>query len=473
MQNQSASVSGTGSVTAEWVLEEFAGAQLPDKRLIRRAQILMTQFGQQPTATIPQACGHWSAGKAAYRFFDNEAILPEQLLAPHARATVRRMTGHSVVLAVQDTTTLNYSAHRQTKGLGPIGGNADKTIGLCLHCTLAVSTEGEALGVLAARTWARDAAQFGSSRQSKLRNGKPVREKESQKWLESLAMCQQLVRENPGLSLVNVADREADIYEMFADALAGPVGVHVLVRMQHNRQLLDQQRRVWKLLQQQPVVGKMQVQLPRKTGVAARTATLGIRFATVQIQAPCLKADQPSLTLCAIQASEEFAPKGHTPILWRLLTTLPVSTAEQAMEKVKWYAQRWQIEVLHKVLKSGCRIEQRQLETAARLKRVLMLDLIVAWRVMQLSKGARQKPQADCAQWLEPTEWAVLFCYFNPGMKPPVQPPTLREAVRWIGQLGGFLARKSDGEPGPIVLWRGLQRLNDLSATWKLLKNCG
>jgi len=128
---------------------------------------------------------------------------------------------------------------------------------------------------------------------------------------------------------------------------------------------------------------------------------------------------------------------------------------------------------MHKVLKSGCKVEQRQLESAARLKRILIMDLIVAWRVMLLGQAARERPQESADQWLLDSEWKVLWAYMNPNQPLPQQAPRLRQAVRWIGQLGGFIGRKSDGEPGPIVLWRGLQRLNDLARTWEMLKNVG
>ena len=302
------------TVPAAWAVHELAGAGLPDQRLLKRAHLIMTQLGERPAASLPQACGGWSQTKAAYRFLDNDAVNPQALLAAHTQATVGRMQDHAVVLALQDTTTLNYSAHPQTEGLGPIGNNRDQTIGLWLHSTLAVSVGGEPLGMLSAAALARDPRRFGSSRQAQRRNRQPIAEKESQ---------------------------------------------------------------------------------------------------------------------------------------------------------------RWQIEVLHKTLKSGCQVERRQLETAERLRRVLMLDLIVAWRVMHLCKGAREKPADSVRTWLEESEWTVLFCYFNRGRKASVRPPTLRQAVRWIGRLGGFLARRSDGEPGPTVLWRGLQRLQDLAQAWMLLNNCG
>jgi hypothetical protein len=331
------------------------------------------------------------------------------------------------------------------------------------------------LGILAAAVEARDQRTFGRSRQSMQRNRMAIQDKESQRWLDSLSVCQKAAPSCGATLLVNIADREGDIYELFAQALAPAAcpAAHLLVRVQHNRQVEGAAGKLWEHLSYQPLAGRVQVKVPRRPDQAARMTPLQIRYSEVTVRAPCLKETQPSLKLWAIEAREEHPPKGQAPILWRLLTTLPVHTAGHAIQRVRWYTQRWQIEVLHKVLKSGCKIEQRQLQTAARLKRVLMLDLMVAWRVMLLSKTARETPEASAGQWLLESEWQVLWCYMNAGQKPPLNAPHLRQAVRWIGQLGGFIGRKSDGEPGPIVLWRGLHRLSDLARTWEALKNVG
>ena len=153
-----------------------------------------------------------------------------------------------------------------------------------------------------------------------------------------------------------------------------------------------------------------------------------------------------------------------------MLTTLPVDLAEQAAEKVGWYAQRWQIEVLHKVLKSGCQIEQRQLETAQRLERVLAVDLVVAWRILALCKAARELPDDPVSHWLPQAQWQALVCYVHRQTTPPENVPSVQEAVRWIAQLGGFLARKNDGPPGTKTLWRGLQQLNAMTDMWQLFQ---
>ena len=455
------------SFSTDWASHELAQAQLPDQRLVRRLMKIATDFAQRPTAAIPQACGTWGRTKAAYRFFDNEAVAPEAILAAHVQATVQRMQAHPVVLCVQDTTTLNYSTHRQTRGLGPISNNRDKTLGLFLHATLALTPAGQPLGLLQAQTWARSGRHFGRS--SHQRNRTPRAQKESQKWLDSLSACQALAPQCAGTTLINVADREGDLYDLFQQSLAHRAAppVELLVRAQHNRQVAHPQKSLWDFLAAQRPQARLQIQVPRKDGQPGRLATLTIRFTPVTLRPPCLKEDQPPIRLWAVEAREVRPPKGAKPICWRLLTTLPVTTVEAAVEKVRWYALRWQIEIIHKVLKSGCQIEQRQLETTARLRRVLMVDLIVAWRVLSLCKAARQTPQAPASDWFSGDEWRALWCYHHERPCPPRRSPTLRQAVRWIAQWGGFLARRSDGEPGPIVVWRGLHELQAITAAWR------
>jgi hypothetical protein len=324
------------------------------------------------------------------------------------------------------------------------------------------------LGFLHSAVRARTRAH-GTAQQ---RHRKPVAQKESRKWLDSLSACQQLAPHCPNTTLVNVADREGDLYELFAQALIPTDGprVHLLVRSRHNRQLADQDRRLWDTVSRTRSAGTLQVRVGRRGEQPSRLATLQVRFRQVLLAAPGRKADQPPLTLWALEARELRPPSGVSPIRWQLLTTLPVTTLAEAGERIGWYALRWQIEVLHKVLKSGCQIEQRQLETAARLERVLAVDLVVAWRLLALCKAARDQPDAAVSAWLSQAEWEALWCHVHQRTTPPQTPPSVRRAVRWIAQLGGFLGRKSDGEPGPVTLWRGLHRLHDLAAMWRLCR---
>jgi hypothetical protein len=163
----------------------------------------------------------------------------------------------------------------------------------------------------------------------------------------------------------------------------------------------------------------------------------------------------------AVLAREDAPPPGVTPIEWLLLTTVTVETPQDADERVSWYECRWVIEEYHRVLKSGCRAEDRQLKTLEGLRRCLSVDAIVAWRILFLTKAARACPDLPCTEVMREEEWQVLFVMTHPGTPLPPSPPSLREAVRGIAALGGFLGRKGDGEPGSITLWRGYRRLSD------------
>lgn len=452
---------------AAWALAEFGHAELGDDRRTARLLMIATAFAQQPTAPIPQACGPGPATQGAYRFFENEDIDPEAIREAHQEATLQRVRQVPIVLALQDTSSLNYSTHPETKGLGPIGTRRQKIIGLFLHSTLAVTPSGQPLGLLHTAVRARDPKAAGAARQ---RHRKPTAEKETQKWLDSLSACQAVAAQCPQTLVVNVMDREGDCYDVFAQGQAAPTDAcaHLLVRSKHNRRLADADTRLWDHVARRRSAGRLQVRVGRRGQQPARLATLAIRFCPVTLPAPTRRAGQPPLQLWALEAREQRPPPGVTPIVWHLLTTLPITSLAEACEKVGWYAQRWQIEVIHKVLKSGCRIEQRQLETAARLERSLAVDQVVAWRLLALCKAGREQPEAAVSAWLSQAEWEALWCHVHQRPTPPRTPPTVREAVRWIAQLGGFMARKSDGEPGPITLWRGLHRLHDLTNMWRL-----
>ena len=454
---------------APWVIAEFGHVELGDDRRTDRLLMIATAFAQQPTSPIPQSCGPGPAIQGAYRFFENEEIDPEAIREAHHQATLERVKRVPIVLALQDTSTLNYTTHPQTEGLGPIGTRRQKIIGLLMHSTLAVTPSGQPLGLLHTAVHARNPKAVGCAQQ---RHAKSTAEKESQKWLDSLSACQQLAAQCPDTLLVNVADREGDLYDLFAQALAPTEDprVHLLVRSKHDRKLVDEDGLLWETVGQRRAAGQIKVRVGRRGEQPARLATLSIRFAPVTLQAPTRKAGQPALKLWAIEARELCVPKGSSPIVWRLLTTLPVTTVKQARECVGWYAQRWQIEVIHKVLKSGCRIEQRQLQTATRLERVLAVDQVVAWRTLALCKAAREQPNEAVSAWLSQAEWQALWCHVHQSTTSPKTPPSVRQAVRWIAQLGGFMARKGDGEPGPITLWRGLAQLNNLTAMWRLFK---
>lgn len=445
-----------------WVAKELSGVDLGDKRLEARCVRIVESLAAQPTASVPEACGSWAATKATYRFWDSRAVSAEAIRAGHRQVVVERIAEQSTVLLIQDTTDLNYTHHPGTKGLGYLDVPTQR--GLKVHSTLAATVEGVPLGLVHQEVWTRDPAQLGISNR---RSQRETKEKESQRWLTALAASQEAIPAD--VSTVTVADREADIY----DFLAAPrrPGAHLLIRGAHNRLVSHEARYLWKAIRQSPIRGECTIELQRKEDRPARWAALTVRYQTLEVQPPRNRAGRRLLQPVPVQAilvEEENPPVGEEAVCWLLLTTLPVTDLADAMRAVHWYSLRWLVERYNFALKSGCRVEQLQLETADRLQRALATYAIVAWRLLWLTYEARQRPEIPCDVVLQTHEWQALYCAIHKTPEPPATPPTLREATLWIARLGGFLGRRHDGHPGVRTIWRGLRRLSDIASTWEL-----
>ena len=452
-------------VANDWAEEEFSGVQLGDNRRVNRLITIARDFYARPNANIPQACGSRAKTKAAYRFLENSVNTMEKIHKSHYEATVNRIGKEKVVLAVQDTTTLNYCTHPATENLGLIGFRENGGIGLIVHDTMAFNAEGTPLGVVDVQCWARDPAEFGKKH---LRHQYGIEQKESNKWLKSFKAVAEAQRQCSETTLISVGDREADIYELFHLALSESKNPKLLVRGEHNRLLADGQGRLYEYISSKEMAGVQTVHVPRKKKQPAREAKLGVRFAEVKLQPPHRKKGLGELTIFAIVAEEIEAPEGVEGLKWILLTTCEVKTFEQAVEKLRWYCIRWGIEIYHRTLKSGCKIEQRQLGSAERIESCLAIDMVVAWRIYHLTKLGREVPDMPCTVFFEDAEWKALVAYKTQNPIPPEKPLTLREAIHMAASLGGFLGRKSDGEPGTQTLWLGLQRLDDITEMWKV-----
>jgi hypothetical protein len=457
---------GLGSAAgADWAQQELGRAKLGDARLQARLIGLARDFYAKPRAQIPQACGTRAKAKAAYRFFDHEHTSMDAILQSHYQASAQRASGEAVVLAVQDTTSLNYDAQPAIENLGPIGARADAWFGLLVHDTMAFSVSGLPLGLIDVQCWARDANQFGKKHK---RRELPIEDKESYKWLKSVQAAARLQACLPHTSVVSVGDREADVFELFDHTRSLPHAPKLLIRAEQNRALTQEQGKLWEHLRAHPIAGYQQLQLPRRGSRAARMVKLAISYACVELKPPQRKASLTALRLWAVFAREIDAPANATALEWMLLTTCPVASFEAAIEKLAWYTQRWGIEVYHRTLKSGCQIEARQLGNADRIEACLAIDLVVAWRIMHLSKLGREHPDVPCTLYFSDTEWKALLTFVNRNPEVPAEPPSLREATRLVAGLGGFLGRKCDGEPGTQTLWLGLQRLDDITAMYQV-----
>ena len=454
----------TGALEQEldWAVQEFGDAQLGDARRTARLVELARALGAQPEASLPQALDA-AALKAAYRFFDNDGVEHEAMLAAHVRSTYARARELPVILAAQDTTYVDYAAHPHTQGLGPTneaGGH-----GLLVHQSVAFSPEGLPLGVLSQQIWARDPGQRG---QRHTRRARPIEDKESHKWLRGLEAAAALKASGFEGHVVSVGDREADIYEVFLAAQAQ--GVQLLVRAAWDRRLSGPQAHLWAALAAAPMLGHTQVDVPRNPTRAARSAEVELRAAAVTLIAPRSRRELGPVSIHALWAIERDAPPGIEPLEWMLLSSLPIDSEARALQTLQWYRCRWQIEVFHRVLKSGCRIEQRQLESIERLQRLLALYAVIAWRVLYATMLARAVPQMPATVLLKTEEWEALYCRIHFTPIPCATAPPLRQAVRWIATLGGFIGRASDSEPGATTLWRGFQHLIHITDMYQIMK---
>ena len=377
------------------------------------------------------------------------------ILNSHRDAVVRRARTCTSILAIQDTTELDFTDRPATTGLGYI--NQSEHQGIKVHSCFAVSDEGEPLGLLDQYCWNRVHRTGSSQHKRKL----PIEKKESNRWLVSAKTAEVDLASH--VQVVHIGDREADIFELFAQPRSA--NSELLIRAVHNRKIKHELNYLIPTIEQASIVSTRAVELTRNPSRAARHAQLQLRAMQVTIKVPRNGVSNASLkpqSLNALLVEECEAPTdGGSPIRWLLLTSLPIDTPEQAWQCVEWYRYRWLIERFHYTLKSGCKIEALQLKSKARLLKALATYSIVAWRLMWLTHRARLTPNVACDDVLEAVEWRLLRRKFMPKSRSR-KPPTLRQAIIWIAQLGGFLARKGDGEPGLKTLWRGLTKLHTL-----------
>ena len=394
----------------------------------------------------------------------------EGILESHRASVQKRMQASGIVLALQDTTDFNFTHHRSKDFESGFGLTSSQSYvrGLKVHTTFGVSGEGVPLGVLDQQVWSRNPspAKSGKKNQKKSK-AKSLKDKESLRWLQAQVASELDLPE--GVALVTVADRESDIYELMA--LPRGKGVHVLLRVCRNRTVDHPSKLLKAAMAQAPVAGTLTVTVSRRKGQGQREATLTVRHQRLTLKVPQNRpksAQLCDLPMTVVSVEEEHPPEGCKAISWLLISDIEIDSFEHACTLVQWYSWRWLIERYHYVLKSGCQIESLQLETATRIVHALATYAIVAWRLLWLTYEARVHPQQSCEVAFETFEWQALFCRIHHKPKPPKKPPTLEQVVRWVAQLGGFLARKHDGNPGVKTLWRGFTRLHDIADTWRL-----
>lgn len=471
---------------APWVIEEMEAADLNDKRLNDRLNVVLSALGERPTASIPAACGGFNEMTAAYRFFDNERVTYERLLAPHAKRTLQRIAEQRVALLVQDTTELDFTRPSvQMTGVGSLGSSC--RWGAFLHPLVAYTTDGTPLGTCWAKMWTRDEPAEETRREKEQRRkATPIEQKESLRWVEGLQQARAVAQQVPAVQCVCIADSEADVYELFAEP-RGEHAVEWLVRACQDRALLKgapenddhESQRIRAAVEAQPVLFTKTItvrgreakvsceQRGRRQPRQNRTAEVEVRCATVVLRPPQRAgAMLPAVTVNVVQAREVHPPVDDEPVEWLLVTTLPIGTVEQVREILQYYAVRFLIEVLFRVLKSGCRVEERRFEHINRMLPCCVLYLIVAWRTLMICRLGRSSPDLNCEALFDPAEWKSVWMVVQ-EKRPPRKAPKLAIILPMIAQLGGYVNYPNrEDPPGPQTIWLGLQRMYDLALAW-------
>ena len=465
-----------------WAAEELSGINLGDKRLNNRSVKILDALGGNPINSIPASCNGYHETKAAYRFFDNANVAPDKILEPHKSSTYQRIEECNVVLCVQDTTELDFSGQKENSGIGFL--NHDARRGLYLHPTLAMTPEKVCLGVIDVETHRRDKLHKHMTAEEKKAFKKlPIEEKESYRWLQSYLSACDVARQFPEKTVVSVGDRECDMYEFFLMAeyqkKNNTTSADWLIRVQHDRMTAKTEetngelinKRLSILAAQAPILGNIEFTLPSRDGKEERKVVQSVQVVAEKILPPDrLKMAAKPIMVTAILTKEINAPEGEDPIEWMLLTSIEVNDGQLASEIIKWYLARWEIEVYFKILKSGCHIEELQLETEERMDVCLALYMIVAWRILYCTMLGRTCPDLPCDLVFHDHEWKSVYEIFH-KTKAPEQPISLNEMILLIGSLGGHLNRKSDAFPGPKKMWVGMQKMRHFAIAREVLVN--
>ena len=486
--------------TTSSIKDELATINLGDKRLNKRAALVVEKLFSNPTASFPKACKGMGETMGTYRFFDHENVTWDKILAPHWECAEQRAKAYPVVLVPQDTTTLDYNG-QQIRGLGQLSYPAQR--GMYLHATLMITPEREALGVVDAWMYTRalsaeqlaklppvpvtkkSAKRMAKSAQSAASATTGTSEasgasapteiapasaqsttKESTRWIEGYDRVADMAeRLAPTTRVVYIADREGDILALMKRAQERGNPADWLVRAQHDRKLHEGEK-LWDSVAATEPLGVITFNLVAKKGEKARTIKQEIRVKAVMLG----KGGKIAAT-CLI-ATEVGAPPDTEPVCWRLLTNRSATTLDQAVELIDWYRARWEIEIFFHVLKNGCTVEKMQLDTIEKIQNALAMYMVVAWRIMYLMRMGRTCPDLSADLVFEPDEIRVAYL-LREKEAPKDRLPTINEVLRLVAQIGGFLARKGDGEPGVQTIWRGIQELRVAVTTVRVLRKLG
>jgi Transposase DDE domain/Transposase DNA-binding len=452
---------------------EYSSAKLGDPRRPKRVmKVADMAMGSPGASLLQQAGGDISVVEGTYRLFGSEMFGPEEVLAAHQERTADRAEAFDEVVVSHDTTSFEFKGECPRDGLGPMCGQGQ---GMYAHYSIALSRSGEPLGVLGLRVWRR-----GPTPKVKLHPRERGRDedRESLRWHDAV---HEVAERLEGKSqAIHVMDREADSYELLADLLEHEQ--RFVVRVSHNRLLgagdPDGNTHLYAAMAGTDVLLEREVQLSRKAkpkgsraqrvapARAGRVASLRVRAGSFRIarnrDLPAYLPD--SLDLNFVEVVEEHPPEGATPVLWRLVTREPISTAEEVAAVIDLYRMRWTIEEYFKAVKTGCNFEKLQLESGRALVMALAIYSAVAWRLLLVRWMQRERPDAPASLVVTPTQLLLLGRHMKKIRRPWPEQPSCRDALLAIAAIGGHIP--NNGMPGWQVLGRGFHDLLLMEVGW-------
>ena len=472
---------------SDWIEKEFGEVDLGDQRLNARLRLMLERKMDKPQASISAGCQGQKEVMAASRFLNNDLVNQEKILAPHRDCIVERIreAEYPEVLLIQDTTECDFSTHKALSGMGPLGAKDRR--GLFAHSQVAVTSERLPLGLWNTLIYARQDEDHGKSAQ---RKSQPIEDKESMRWLEGYRDACDLAKEVPGCQVISISDREGDIYEVFAEytqrKAQGQSTAEFLIRSNQDRCLkpfeksAEKPGKIRAQLAKSPVLGQIKFHVPKAEQLkkvkgsrqlitrSAREVEQEVRAIPLRLKPPARQVGEalPVVELTVVEAREINPPAGEQPLVWILLTSLPVQTLAQATAVLKRYLCRWEIELFHKVLKSGCNLEELQQRYDFSLKPTIIICMIIAWRILYATRLGRICPELPCEVMFDRGEWEPVVVVLK-GRAALKSPPTLGEMILLIAKLGGYLGRKNDPPPGSKCLWVGMARMADIALGWE------
>lgn len=423
----------------QWIHQQFAKVKMDDARLRKRAVTIAQGCAEHPEKSLSGRFEDWAGLKAAYRFFDHPKATHQTLQQPHYKEVLEKaFWSEELVLFIQDGSELLFNSHPWTHGLGPTADSAGN--GLMFHSCLVAkyheeSQETEILGLSYQEAWIRPEKKSVDS------------PKESEVWLRTLEKSGR-----PRKNWVSVGDRGNDIYDFLHGA--NSKGWKFVVRARHNRkvEINGVQERLFPWIRRQTSKCKSKLFVKAKGKEFSGEVELEITWAKAKLLPPDKTSSSAAEEVTYVRVWCPERPK----LEWLLITNLPVENEEDARRIVEIYQRRWLIEDYHRALKTGCRIEDNQLKQASRILALFGMVGVIATKLLAIREHCRLSPTTPVEKAI-PKSWIILI-----ERRLMVKLETVRDFWRCLARLGGFIGRKSDGEPGWQTIWGGYMRLRDM-----------